>query len=215
MSSNRSSQQERRARQTKRRPRRRARSVGATAIAAPRAQSIGMQNPAARRQYGRGETARRLEEERRASISARPAVYTQEPKRARVAWQVPSLSVAAFVIALLVAAVLLLYGPARSLYAAWREAGVLQAEYEVLAEQNAELNHRLERLQTLEGIEDEARRRGYAYPDEEALVVNGLEEELLADPAAVDEAIADHEANLPWYVPILDALFGYPPDDNV
>jgi cell division protein FtsB len=113
------------------------------------------------------------------------------------------------IIAVLIVSAFILAGPVCTLYAAWRDAGIVEAEYDALVEQNQELQGRLDDLNSLPGIEDEARRRGYAYPDEEALIVDNLEQEILADPAKVDEAIAEHEANMPWYVDVLDTLLGY------
>lgn len=206
----------------------RRRSVGATNISAPQANALGMSRRANRRQYGRGETARRVEAARKNdastrndNIAARPAVYTGEAKKQSVfsrfrlpSIHVPEISFATmpvWAIAALAAAIVVavVAGPARNYYIAWRDAGVLQAEYDALAVQNEELNHEIERLQTLEGIEDEARRRGYVYPDEEAVVVEDLEEEQVADPALIDAAVEEHERTLPWYVGILDAIFGY------
>ena len=156
-------------------------------------------------------------------VKARPAVYTADAPRKKSGLldrvrlpelHMPSFSVTSipiYVVVALAVAILLVVvaGPARTYYVAWREQGVLQAEYEALATQNEELNHEIERLQTLEGIEDEARNRGYVYPNEEALVVEGLEPKQVADPTLVDAAIEEHEKNLPWYVGILDVIFGY------
>ena len=187
----------------------RQRSVGATTIGATQARSLGIDRPESRRSYGRGETARRVEQERLNTVRARPAVYTREVRRREVLPSGLPFLVPLIILAVLVVSVLMLAGPVRTLYAAWRDAGVVEAEYDALVEQNQELQERLDSLQSLDGIEDEARRRGYAYPDEEALIVDNLEEEVLADPAKVDEAIAAHEQNQPWYVGVLDALFGY------
>lgn len=187
--------------------------MGATTLAAPAARSIGLSDPTRRRSYGRGETARRIEEERSSSVHARPAVYTAPAGRTRThsntSFELPSVPVPLLVLVAIAAMVWMLVIPARSFYAAWREQGALAVRYEVLTQQNEELNHKLERLQSLEGIEDEARRRGYAYPDEEALVVDGIEEEMVADPARVDEAIDAYERGLPWYLHVFDFLFGY------
>ena len=226
-----------------RRQRNTKRSVGATTISASGARNIGLTSRSMNRAYGRGETVRRVEDERRSgrhygtgsqarrtserrqneAVNARPAVYTAETPRkeggifGRVRLpelHMPSFSVASIplpvVVALAVAILIVVVaGPARTYYIAWRESGVLQAEYAALAAQNEELNHEIERLQTREGIEDEARNRGYVYPNEEALVVEGLEPKQVADPTLVDAAIEEHEKNLPWYVGILDMIFGY------
>ncbi|MBR3224655.1 MAG: septum formation initiator family protein [Atopobiaceae bacterium] len=223
------------------------RSVGATTISASGARNIGLTPSNIGRAYGRGTTARRVEERHRSAASdrlrrkgndeldtrgkegqsvSRPAVYTADaPKEGLVSrlglsrlrlpeFHMPSLSVTSIPIPLvaflaLVIVAVVVFGPARTYYVAWREAGVLDAEYAALASQNEELNHEIERLQTRQGIEDEARNRGYVYPDEEALVVEGMEPKQVADPALVDAAVAEHEKSLPWYIGLLDMLFGY------
>lgn len=207
--------------QTKRTSRGKNRSVGAAALSASAANAIGLSRRNATRPYDRGETVRRVEASRKESVSSRPAVYTAEPEKRGILGRIhlPSLSLPSFDVSTIPAwlvglvalaiALVVLYGPSRMYYAAWRDAGVLHAEYEALAMQNDELNHEIERLQTLEGIEDEARSRGYVYPDEEALVVQGLEEEQVADPALVDAAVEEYQKSLPWYVGILDLVFGY------
>ena len=118
----------------------------------------------------------------------------------------PLLLLGALVVAL---AVVIVVGPVRMYYAAWRDEGILDAQYEVVAAQYEELSGEVSRLQTTEGIEEAARKRGYVYPDEEALVVTGLDEEQPSEAALMEESVAEHEANLPWYVQLLDALFGY------
>lgn len=197
------------------------RSVGATSLSAPGMNALGLSRRNAPRPHGRGETARRVEAARAESVSSRPAVYTAEPKKQGLlsrlrmpelsmpSLSVPTIPVWALVVLAFVIALAVVFGPARNYYMAWREAGILEVEYETLTAQNEELNHEIERLQTIEGIEDEARQRGYVHPDEEAFVVEGIEEEQVADPTLVDAAVEEHEKSLPWYVGILDALFGY------
>ena len=186
----------------------RTRSIGADTLSMPATRAAGL--PAVRqRPYGRGETARRVEEERAASVAARPAVYTREAPRQRPRLLLRGIPVTLIVIVLMiVAAVAILAVPARAFYVAWRQQGALQVRYEVVERQNDELNDHVERLQSLEGIEDEARRRGYVYPDEEALVVDGVEEET---PAEADRAVKEYEESQPWYIHALDSLFGYEP----
>ncbi len=157
---------------------------------------------------------------------SRPAVYTADAPKEGLAnrlglsrlrlpeFHAPSLSATSIPLPLVVVLALALvavvvFGPARTYYVAWRQAGVLDAEYAALTSQNEELNHEIERLQTRQGIEDEARNRGYVYPDEEALVVEGMEPKQVADPALVDAAVEEHEKSLPWYIGLLDMLFGY------
>ena len=115
-----------------------------------------------------------------------------------------------FLVAVSVAlGVMIFMGPAREYYASWRDEGILEAQYKVVSEQYSDLQHDIERLQTVEGIEDLARKRGYAYPDEEALVVQELEEQEFIGTVSLEDAVKEHEANLPWYVGVLDVVFDY------
>lgn len=192
-------------------PRTARRSVGADSLALSSSRALGLVGREATRAYGRGETARRIEEDHEDAVVARPAVFTEEPReRTRARIHAPHVSVRFVAIAVAVVAMgVVVFGSARTYYSAWRDAGILQVRYEVVAAQNESLNDELESLQTLEGIEDEARRRGYVYPDEEAVVANGVEEEAIADPAEIDKAVAAYEESQPWYVRVLDAVFGY------
>ena len=211
---------ERDARKVQRGRRRTSRSVGADVLSFPTSRALGV-DERARRPRGRGETVRRASQTYTGSRSnesgytARPAVYTAETRRSRTNTKATIGRTPVIIATVLVAiaiAVGIIMGPARAYYLAWREAGVLQVEYEVLEQQNKELDHEIDRLQTLEGIEDEARRRGYVYPNEEALVADGVEEEKMADPAQVEAAIDSYEESLPWYVHVLDSFFGYTRD---
>lgn len=212
----------------------RKRSVGATAISASGARALGLTRRDTHRSYGRGETVRRVEKTRNEygcneRVQSRPAVYTGEARSvereprfkqafarlsefdsSRIGMSI--LSVPFVLLVALVIAVAMIAGPARTYYHAWRDAGRSKAEYEALAALNEELNHEVGRLQTLEGIEDAARTRGYVYPDEEALVVTGIEEEEVPDSQIVAEALEKHEGGLPWYVGLLDTVFGYERD---
>jgi len=222
MSSRRVTQEETRASRSPRRPergrqeRQRSRSVGATTVAATQARAIGLANPETRRHYGRGETARRVEEERSRSYEARPAVYTHDARAQTHAHTLEGFpfAIPLIVLGVLVVSFFMLSGPVRMYYAAWRDSELTQVEYDAVVQQNLELKDELERLQTLDGIEDEARRRGYAYPDEEALIVDNLVEEKVADPAKVEEAIREYEESLPWYIGILDTVLGYAGTDS-
>ena len=106
---------------------------------------------------------------------------------------------------------LMLYGPVRDLYLASRRLDTLQATYDILVEENNQIREELELLQTRDGIENEARARGYVEPGETKVVVEGLPEE--EDPAT---AYAIHDIELPddraWYIRMLDDLFGYNPE---
>lgn len=213
-------QAERDARRNARARRKPSRSVGADVITVSGARSLGLAHPSSDRPRGRGETARRAEQDRWdgkdedcvSEVNARPAVFTDSAPRKRFSLKAPSLPavpIGVVIAVLIVVALVIVWGPARMYYAAWRDAGVLQVRYEVAATQNAELTHELDRLQSLDGIEDEARRRGYAYPDEEAIVMDGAEELRVADPNVMNDRLAEYEAGLPWYIHALDVILGY------
>lgn len=209
----------------------RKRSVGATSISASGARAIGLTRLGTERPHGRGETARRVDADRFDSVYARPAVYTRESEHEGIVarlrqrgFGIPRLDISRFswsalvtplmVVAVIGIVIAMMSGPVRTYYHAWRDAGRSKAEYEVLLEQNAELNHEVERLSSLEGIEDEARSRGYVYPDEEALVVRGLKDDTISDSERVQGALEEHEKHMPWYVGYLDAIFGYTHDEG-
>lgn len=113
---------------------------------------------------------------------------------------------------LLVAAVVVgvalyaLYPPVRDYYVASRDREVLSARYAELSAEHDGLMHDIGYLQSTEGIEDEARKRGYIIPGETGVTVEGLDE---ADVAAETEEAND----APWYQGMLDAIFGYVPKE--
>ena len=113
--------------------------------------------------------------------------------------------------ALIVITVLMLYAPVRDIYITNRKLDALQATYDALLAENDSIRSELEFLQTREGIENEARARGYVEPGETKVVVNGLTEEELAALAAEaeDVEVADER---PWYTRVLDTIFGYEPE---
>lgn len=109
--------------------------------------------------------------------------------------------------------VFMLYAPARNLYVANRRLDALQATYDALLEENDSIRGELELLQTREGIENEARARGFVDTGETKVVVEGLPEQTGHQGSAAT-VIADVEVEdaSPWYVHVLDALFGYEPE---
>lgn len=101
----------------------------------------------------------------------------------------------------LVAAALLLYGPVATYYRAWRAGLDLQAQYDALAQSNDQIKQQNDALLTREGIEEEARRRGYVGAGETGVVVEGLPD----DSASSSDATPEY----PWYVGVGDVIFGY------
>lgn len=214
-SSERPSDRERR--RTARSDRQSKRSIGADALAAPAARAIGLAGSRNTRPHGRGETARKVEEARtKRGVEARPAVYTKEEPKLTLRERIASVDlssswipIALFAVVTLAICVAIIYGPACAYYAAWRDANRLEVSYEVVKSQNAELNHEVDRLQSREGIEDEARRRGFVHRDEEPLVTDVEIKDDSTDPGKVNEALAAYEEQQPWYIHTLDGLFGY------
>lgn len=112
------------------------------------------------------------------------------------------LGMVVLAIALLVAA---LYGPAKSYYTAVRQRDDLTTYYARLEASNTSLRDSIQYLQSTEGIEDEARKRGYVYEGEVSAQIDGLED-TTDDFTGVSE-VPDVEQ--PWYIQMLDRLFGY------
>lgn len=101
----------------------------------------------------------------------------------------------------LIAAALLLYGPAATYYRAWRAGLDLQAQYDALAQSNDQIQQQNDALLTRKGIEEEARRRGYVGAGETGVVVEGLPDDSTSSSDATPE--------YPWYVGVGDVIFGY------
>ena len=117
-----------------------------------------------------------------------------------------------FVLILALMTAFMLYAPARELYVANRRLDTLQATYEALLEENDSIRGDLELLQSREGIENEARARGYVVPGETKVIVEGLPED--DDQGALDylEPIELPDTR-PWYTKLLDQLFSYNPEE--
>ncbi len=196
---------------------------GFAAHAAPRQTDVPSVADAA---AGAGSTSRRAStrRERRAArirdarVAPDRAADGREPEPRREAGSQRSIDVAAglsrigdFVIhfrrALLVAAVfvaliLTFYGPCKTYYKAWRAGLDLQDQLTDLNSSNDQYKSDIQSLQTREGIEDEARRRGYVSEGETKVVVEGLSDD-------ADDSSSSTEAELPWYIQLGDKVFHY------
>ncbi len=104
------------------------------------------------------------------------------------------------VLVAIAAVVLAVYPPAKTYYVAWRTGSDLQVTYDNLSQSNENLQSDLERLQTKEGIEDEARKKGYVSPGETAVNVEGLPDDSTTDQTQEEK---------PWYIQWGDVIFGY------
>ena len=115
----------------------------------------------------------------------------------------------ALVVVLAIAAALgMVYVPLRDYYDARRTGEDLQARFDALNAANDELAAERDRLMTPEGIQDEARERGYVSEGETSVVVSGLPVGEQADPSARKA----YEDKRPALTKVLDLLFAYDPE---
>lgn len=116
-----------------------------------------------------------------------------------------------FRVALLIAALVLgvlmaMYGPVQTYYRAWRAGQDLQAQLDELNASNEQYKDDIQALQTREGIEDEARRRGYVTNGETKVVVDGLND---GSDDSSQSSEGDQQAQKPWYIELGDKVFHY------
>nr|WP_314639294.1 septum formation initiator family protein [uncultured Olsenella sp.] len=116
--------------------------------------------------------------------------------------------VALVVLVVLVVVAASLYGPVKGYYAARRSGEDLQRRYDELSEKNDSLQGDLKSLTSKEGIEDEARKRGYVQEGETSVTVEGLDSQGKADPSAPVE----YQDTRAWPTKALDFVFGYDPE---
>lgn len=115
-------------------------------------------------------------------------------------------------LAALVIAIFMIYPPARDYYVAWRTQSELQATYDAVSADNSALQSDVDRLQSREGIEDEARKHGYAYEGENTLDVQGLSgDDSNQGSNPLDGEVQAEQTDLPWYVRLGDIVFFYTP----
>lgn len=116
-----------------------------------------------------------------------------------------------FRVALLIAALVLgvlmaMYGPVQTYYRAWRAGQDLQTQLDELNASNEQYKDDIQALQTREGIEDEARRRGYVTNGETKVVVDGLND---GSDDSSQSSDGDQQAQKPWYIELGDKVFHY------
>lgn len=168
---------------------------------------LGRGRPAASgRPAAAARTSRRAERPERHNATARVEAARQAKdavaaKAGAVGGFYASHRLLCIVVGVLVAAAVLLYGPAATYYRAWRAGLDLQAQYDALAQSNDQIQQQNDALLTREGIEEEARRRGYVGAGETGVVVEGLPD----DSASSSDAAPEY----PWYVGVGDVIFGY------
>lgn len=153
----------------------------------------------------------------RERIAVRPPVSSEKAPRVNLLTAVAgwagahrALSIA---MATVLVAVAMLYPPARAYYAAVRVNSVLSSQLSDVNASNDSLQSDVSSLMTKEGIEDEARRRGYVSKGDTAVDMSGVSDSggATSDQASATSDDTASSAAEPWYLSALDALFGYDP----
>lgn len=115
-----------------------------------------------------------------------------------------------WVVCLVVVAIALgVVGPVHDFYVARRTGDVLEQKKAYIEEKNAELELERDSLFTEEGVETQARKRGYVSPGEVGVNVEGLEQKEVEDPSKPVE----YPDSRSWFDKMLDTLFGFSPQD--
>ena len=159
---------------------------------------------------GRGSSAASAGEGRSAGASAKDRAASAAGAGAQgvLAWFVDHkrLSIALGVI---LALAIVVYPPVCSLYSAARSNAILSAKLSEATTTADTLQSEVDSLMTREGIEDEARRRGYVSEGETAVDMSGVEDSGSASSdSTVTESTGGSEED-PWYIQALDFVFRY------
>lgn len=150
-------------------------------------------------------------------IVVRPAVSSEKAPRVNpltaVAGWAGAHRALSIAMATVLVAVAMLYPPARAYYAAVRVNSVLSSQLSDVNASNDSLQSDVSSLMTKEGIEDEARRRGYVSKGDTAVDMSGVSDSggAISDQASATSDDTASSAAEPWYLSALDAFFGYDP----
>lgn len=153
----------------------------------------------------------------RERIAVRPAVSSEKAPRVNpltaVAGWAGAHRALSIAMATVLVAVAMLYPPARAYYAAARVNSVLSSQLYDVNASNDNLQSDVSSLMTKEGIEDEARRRGYVSKGDTAVDMSGVSDSggATSDQASATSDDTASSAAEPWYLSALDAFFGYDP----
>lgn len=153
----------------------------------------------------------------RERIAVRPAVSSEKAPRVNpltaVAGWAGAHRALSIAMATVLVAVAMLYPPARAYYAAARVNSVLSSQLYDINASNDSLQSDVSSLMTKEGIEDEARRRGYVSKGDTAVDMSGVSDSggATSDQASATSDDTASSAAEPWYLSALDAFFGYDP----
>lgn len=101
------------------------------------------------------------------------------------------------------------YGPVQGYYRAIRDAQELQITQLEVEKEHKNLNEDVNRLQTQEGIQDKAHERGYVSEGETSVSVEGV-----GNTTTDNKPKEQKRPENPWYIKLLDFVFGYVPTDT-
>ena len=101
------------------------------------------------------------------------------------------------------------YGPVQGYYRAIRDAQELQITQQEVEKEHKNLNEDVNRLQTQEGIQDKAHERGYVSEGETSVSVEGV-----GNTTTDNKPKEQKRPENPWYIKLLDFVFGYVPTDT-
>ena len=101
------------------------------------------------------------------------------------------------------------YGPVQGYYRAIRDAQELQITQQEVEKEHKNLNEDVNRLQTQEGIQDKAHERGYVSEGETSVSVEGV-----GNTTTDNKPKEQRRPENPWYIKLLDFVFGYVPTDT-
>ncbi len=138
---------------------------------------------------------------RHAHATATQAADDEKARREQRRGQLKSYKRPLIVLAVILVVVAALYAPARTYYSAWRTNGILQSSKDAIDQSNSAYESDNSRLMSSEGIQDEARKRGFVSEGETGVKVEGLDESSSSSDLSSDSD--------PWYITVLDFVFSY------
>ena len=138
---------------------------------------------------------------RHAHATATQAADDEKARREQRRGQLKSHKRPLIVLAVILVIAAALYAPARTYYSAWRTNGILQSSKDAIDQSNSAYESDNSRLMSSEGIQDEARKRGYVSEGETGVKVEGLDESSSSSDSSADSD--------PWYITVLDFVFSY------
>ena len=115
----------------------------------------------------------------------------------------------ASIVAVLGFALIMIYPAAKEYYISTRERDQLQAEYDAVTARNNEMQGNVDALNTVEGVEDQARTDlGWTQPGEVSVEVTTLDPDTPHGAMPDEVAPGSVEAPESWLTRFLDKLFG-------